>query len=216
MKKILSLTLAVMLVVSAIPTAFAAETQDYSLGTAVTVEGAGGEYTVTVPATLEPGQTGTVTAKGYWASHQILKISAPETIEVTDGTKTTNVNVSFAGIESKGNDLEEMNVPVSISIDDGGIKFGKWTGTIVYDVELETEKIAFTLNGTEYQAEYGMTFGDWVDSEYNTINAKLVDNNDTNHTLLVKTEADKIFMYNGSFINSKTPVTDGLAVTLST
>ena len=45
MKKILSLTLAVMLLLSAIPTAYAAD-QDYSLGTAVTVEGAGGECSV--------------------------------------------------------------------------------------------------------------------------------------------------------------------------
>ena len=138
MKKILSLTLAVMLLVSAIPTAYAAD-QDYSLGTAVTVEGAGGEYTVTVPATLNAGEVGTVTAKGYWASGETLKVTAPETIEVTN-TKTSQkatVNVSFDGIESLGNDLEEMNVPVSISVDKGNTKFGTWTGTIVYNVELD-------------------------------------------------------------------------------
>lgn len=125
MKKILSLTLAVMLLVSAIPTAFAAD-QDYSLGTAVTVEGAGGEYTVTVPATLNAGEVGTVTAKGYWASGEILKVTTPDTIEVTNTTtnQKATVNVDFDGIKSRGNDLEEMNIPVSISVDKGNTKFG--------------------------------------------------------------------------------------------
>ena len=174
MKKILSITLAAVMLLSIIPTAFAAETQDYSLGTAVTVEGAGGEYTVTVPATLNAGEVGTVTAKGYWASEDTLKVTAPATIEVTNTatSQKATINVDFDGIESLGNDLEEMTIPVSISIDTGNTKFGTWTGTIVYNVELVEPPaptlITFTIDGTEYQAEEGMTFGEWVDSEYNT------------------------------------------------
>ena len=173
MKKILSLTLAVMLLVSAIPTAFAAENQDYSLGTAVTVEGAGGEYTVTVPATLNAGQTGTVTAKGYWAAEDTLKVTAPETIEVTNTitNQKATVNVDFDGIESLGDDLEEMNIPVNISVDKGNTKFGTWTGTIVYNVELVKPVIpgaiiVFTIAENEYQAESGMTWAEWVESDY--------------------------------------------------
>lgn len=30
--------------------------------------------------------------------------------------------------------------------------------------------ITFTVDGVEYQAEEGMTWGEWVDSEYNTGN----------------------------------------------
>ena len=33
--------------------------------------------------------------------------------------------------------------------------------------------ITFTINGTEYQAEEGITWGEWVDSEYNVINASI-------------------------------------------
>lgn len=33
--------------------------------------------------------------------------------------------------------------------------------------------ITFTINNTEYQAEEGMTWGEWVDSEYNVINASI-------------------------------------------
>ena len=176
MKKILSLTLAALMVVSMVPTAFAAETQDYSLGTAVTVEGAGGEYTVTVPATLNAGQVGTVTAKGYWAAEDTLKVTAPETIEVTNTVtnQKATVNVDFDGIESLGDDLEEMNIPVSISIDKGNTKFGTWTGTIIYNVELVEPVIVgaieFTIDGKTYYADEGMTWGEWKDSKYNTDN----------------------------------------------
>lgn len=184
MKKILSLTLAALMVVSMVPTAFAAETQDYSLGTAVTVEGAGGEYTVTVPATLNAGQVGTVTAKGYWAAEDTLKVTAPETIEVTNTVtnQKATVNVDFDGIESLGDDLEEMNIPVSISIDKGNTKFGTWTGTIVYNVELvkpvveEVVLISFRVHGNSYQAEEGMTWTAWVNSEYNTSEYYVEDN----------------------------------------
>ena len=181
MKKILSLTLAVLMVVSMIPTAFAAETQDYSLGTAVTVEGAGGEYTVTVPATLNAGQVGTVTAKGYWAAEDTLKVTAPETIEVTNTatSQKTTVNVTFAGIESLGDDLEEMNIPVDISIDAGNTKFGTWTGTIVYNVEMiqpPAGQISFVIQDdlgtrTTLYAEEGMTWSEWIASDYNTCQA---------------------------------------------
>lgn len=171
MKKILSLTLAVLMVVSMIPTAFAAETQDYSLGTAVNLVGDGGEYTVTVPATLELGQTGAVTAKGYWKSYETLTVSAPEQIEVTNAktSETTKLDVNFAGIQSAGNDLGEMNVPVDISIDDSSIIFGEWIGIIEYNVELmRTDFITFTINGLEFQAYEDMTWAEWCDSKYNT------------------------------------------------
>lgn len=169
MKKVLSLTLAVLLLVS-IPTAFAAD-QDYTLGTAVTVKGAGGEYTVTVPATLTVNQTGTVTAKGYWAAEDTLKVTAPKTIEVTNTVtnQKATVNVVFDGIESLGNDLEEMNIPANISIDAGNTKFGTWTGTIVYTVDLikpPVEIITFTYDGRGLQAEEGMTWEEWCDSKY--------------------------------------------------
>lgn len=170
MKKILSLTLAVMLLVSAIPTAFAAD-QDYTLGTAVTVEGAGGEYIVTVPATLNAGEVGTVTAKGYWSKDEMLSVTAPETIEVThtETNQKATVNVDFDGIKSMGDDLEEMSVSVNISIDHGNTKFGQWTGAIVYTVTLEEipDLIHFTIDGKSYSAEEGMTWSTWVSSDYN-------------------------------------------------
>lgn len=174
MKKILSLTLAVMLLVSAIPTAFAAD-QDYSLGTAVTVEGAGGEYTVTVPATLSVGDVGTVTAKGYWAKEEYLTVTAPETITVTntETAQTATVNVTFAGIESLGDDLNEKNIPVDISVDAGNTKFGTWTGVIEYQVDLITT-ISFTCQGVEYLAAEGATWETWIESDLSPAPFKII------------------------------------------
>lgn len=140
MKKILSLTLAAMMVVSVLPVAYAADV-DYKTGTNVTVVGDGGEYFVTVPASLEPGQTGTVTAYGKWASNATVKVWTEDTVEVThvDTGAKTDVNVTFAGIESAGNDVEDMNVTAPISIDKGEIRFGEWKGLIEYNVEYEKE-----------------------------------------------------------------------------
>lgn len=44
---------------------------------------------------------------------------------------------------------------------------------VVRKVEEEVSLITFTIDGTEYQAEEGMTWGQWVESKYNTINASI-------------------------------------------
>jgi hypothetical protein len=219
MKKILSLTLAVVLLVSAIPTAFAAD-QDYSLGTAVTVTGAGGEYTVTVPATLIPGQTGTVTAKGYWAADNTLKVTAPETIEVTntETNQKATINVDFDGIESLGDDLEELTKTASISVDKGNTKFGTWTGTIVYNVELVEPPaptlITFTIDGTEYQAEEGMTWKEWTATDYNPSTSGI--SKPIPGVTVYKTEGSyKLAQSGGAQLNSNDVIIAGHAYTWS-
>ena len=171
MKKILSLALASAMIVTALPVAYAAETQDYSLGTAVNLVGPGGAYTVTVPASMELGQVGTVTANGYWKSYETLIVTADDEIEVTNAEtrKTTTVKVNFDGIESLGNDLGEMTIPVDISLDDSNIIFGSWSGVIEYNVQLNDGIIEFTIGdlGT-FQALEGMTWAEWLESDYNT------------------------------------------------
>jgi hypothetical protein len=59
----------------------------------------------------------------------------------------------------------------SLPTGNSGIPIG-WT---VYNdgEEPEGNLITFTIDGTEYQAEEGMTWGEWVDSEYNVINASI-------------------------------------------
>lgn len=92
MKKILSLALASAMVVAALPVAYAAENEtDHSNGTEITyigsqevaAGGAGDVWTVTVPAKMVPGDTGTVKAEGMWAAHKFLAVKSPKTVTLT-------------------------------------------------------------------------------------------------------------------------------------
>ena len=82
MKKIFSLLLAVLMLVSALPVAYAAETNDYTAGTAVVYTADNStDYSITVPATLAPGASGIVTLSGSWASNQTVKVTADKTVK---------------------------------------------------------------------------------------------------------------------------------------
>lgn len=141
MKKILSLTLAVMLLVSVIPTAFAAETQDYSLGTAV-VYTANGEtnenWTVTVPAKLAPGTGGTVTLEGYWPSNKTITVTAQENVVLTNSinandTKTLAVDFKN-GISAAGSNTEKQKFTETVSVAAiTNALFGTWDGLFYYN-----------------------------------------------------------------------------------
>ena len=55
--------------------------------------------------------------------------------------------------------------------------------------------IIFTINGTQYQAEEGMTWGEWIDSEYN-VNGKFyieLDNAISNGVYRIGTEEYYVF-----------------------
>lgn len=134
MKKIISMLMACAMMVSAIPVAHAAST------TNVTVVGEGGQYYVTVPTSISPDEGGSVRVYGKWASHETVKVWTDSTVQVTHkATKaTTEVNVTFDGIESLGNDLAEMDISKPISVDHGNIIFGEWNGVIEYNVEFKS------------------------------------------------------------------------------
>lgn len=268
MKKILSLMLAIMMLVSAIPAAYA--TTAYTNGTQVEYIAdvdANREYTITVPALLNPGQSGTVTLKGKWASNETVKVTADATVELTNSINSNDkkvLNISFAGIEKAGDNTVERTYTenVSVAAMPSDALFGVWSGKFNYNVDYvagsgttdpsdpdqpgggeeisfayrdvtfkayagetwgeyvardafgdfmsikdnvvimddfyflvndkgenqyadtvivdgmtysrgpsvgeEATVITFTIDGTEYQAEEGMTFDEWVESEYNT------------------------------------------------
>ena len=152
MKKVLSLALAVLMLVSAIPTAFAAEGEhDYSNGTQITLVGTqenqGAQWTVTVPAKMQPGQTGTVKAEGMWAAHKALNVIAPKSVTLTYGAQTMDVAITcnngsnvpstaHNGFYLIGNSVDSVSKEATISVEDATRLFGTWNGTIVYTVEL--------------------------------------------------------------------------------
>ena len=205
MKKILSLTLAVLMVVSMIPTAFAADV-DYKNGTEVeytgtrsTVEDDGSvthdvEYTITVPAKLAPAGSGTVTLEGMWPSDATVKVTAETSVDmvnsINSGDKKT-LAVTFPSIEKAGDNTQAVSASAKVSVADiEAALFGTWSGKFNYNVDYvagsgntgdsgttepdagddgeQATLITFTIDGTEYKAEEGWTWGDWVESEYNT------------------------------------------------
>ena len=179
MKKILSLTLAALLLVSMIPTAMAAE-NNWQGGTKVEYTAATNEqYTVTVPATLAPGAAGDVVASGTWGSNRKLTVTADK-------------DVTFAGIELTGSNTESVSDTKQVAVANiTDAIFGTWSGTFNYNVAMsdvaggsttepsdpdtgdgeEANLITFTIDGTECQAEEGMTWGEWADISYDTVNA---------------------------------------------
>ena len=215
MKKILSLTLAVLMVVSMIPTAFAAEaggnwaggTQVEATGSRSTVEDDGSvthdvEYTITVPAKLAPAGSGTVTLEGMWPSDATVKVTADPSVEMVNNINSADkktLAVTFASIEKAGNNTQAVSASAPVSVADiSAALFGTWNGKFNYNVEYngeaggsgtvtptpdpeqpgdgeEANLITFTIDGTEYQAEEGMMWGEWIRSEYNTDGYVIVD-----------------------------------------
>lgn len=173
MKKILSLALAALMVVSAVPTAFAAEIPEVGTTTVTlvgTAETSGSTYEVTVPAKMAPGDTADVVIEGSWKSTETLKVTAPEKVTLHYGDQSMDVGVEFAGINQIGNDKDIINTSCSVKLEDKTATFGIWTGVIEYEVKL-VEFISFTIDGVEYQAIEDMTWGEWVESKYNTTSA---------------------------------------------
>lgn len=152
-------------------------------------------YTVTVPALLAPGGSGDVTAKGTWASNRKLNVTADATVILTNtisGADEKVLDVTFAGIALVGSNTAAVSETKPVSVADiEAALFGEWKGKFNYNAEMvdytndttggdsgstdtetgdgeEATLITFTIDGTEYQTEDGMTWGEWVESEYNT------------------------------------------------
>ena len=135
LKKFASLLLAMVMAASLAVPAFA-ETHS----TTVTYTGTGAEsYTVTVPATLAPGDSGEVKVQGTGASNRKLSVSAPSSVTLTNsidsGTKT--LAVTFAGIAKTGDNTVAVSDTKTISVAEiSNALFGTWSGTISYTVSM--------------------------------------------------------------------------------
>ena len=210
MKKFVSFLLAAVLLVSAIPTALA--TNDYTQGTQVVYTATGSEaYTITVPALLAPGSSGTVTLSGTWADNRIITVTADQTVTLKNSIKETDtktLNVNFNGIREAGSNTGSQNFTESVSV--AGIDnalFGTWSGTFYYDVEMvdKVQLITFTIDDTEYQAEAGMTWGEWIGSEYNYNNDDITIDNGVPKNIV----GDRIYDETKSWVSADDEIIDG-------
>lgn len=155
MKKIFSLLLAALMLVSAMPVAYAADV-NYDQGTKVEYTAANAEaYSITVPAALAPGQGGTVTLQGTWPSNKTIFVTADETVTLKNSinaadTKTLAIDFD-GGISASGNNETEQTIEKEISVaamPEDAI-FGTWSGTFYYNVESEMTVAMYSYNGVE-------------------------------------------------------------------
>ena len=182
MKKIISITMAAVMLLSLVPTAFAAE-NNWQGGTKVEYTATANEqYTVTVPATLAPGAAGDVVASGTWGSNRKLTVTADKDVTLTNSINSADqkvLDVTFAGIEKAGDNTATVTATEAVSVADiQNALFGTWNGKFNYNVEMvdvaAVEMISFDIfsvndeTTTTYQAELGMTWAEWVESQYNT------------------------------------------------
>ena len=140
MKKALSVLLALVMVFSMSVNVYA--TNDYTDGTAVIYNGTSSEaYTVTVPASMAPGDTATVTTTGTWASNRKIVITADATVTLVNSINAadkTVLDVEFDGITKAGSNTESVSATADLRVEAiSEALFGTWSGTINYSVEMQ-------------------------------------------------------------------------------
>ena len=187
MKKLFAVILAVALMASISVTVFAANTTGGSTEVSFNVDPT---YTVTIPATVELNKVednGTVTYENdYTLTAQAgVRLKKGEYIEVTIASNyvmETPQGATLAYTITKGGaalvdevvatfttDKAEQSSTIHIAAGDPDYA-GEYKDTVTFTVavkDVPKPLISFTIDGTSYQAEEGMTWGDWVNSEYN-------------------------------------------------
>ena len=186
MKKLFSFILTVALMATMSVTAFAANTTGGSTEVSFNVDPT---YTITIPATVELQKVednGTVTYENdYTLTAQAgVRLKKGEYIEVTiasDYVMETPQGATLAYTITKGGaalvdevvatfttDKAEQSSTIHIAAGDPDYA-GEYKDTVTFTVAVKAVPkplISFTIDGTSYQAEEGMTWGDWVNSEY--------------------------------------------------
>ena len=194
MKKLFALLLAIALMATLSVTAFAA---DYDTtgnkGMTVTYSVAPA-YTVTIPETVTIGADGTektVSAEGVVVEKgQYVSVTLAENndfiVKTAEGaelpyTVTANGETVAAGGEILAvnpKDGKNGTATLTFDIDESAIQYaGTYTGTATFTIavkDVQKTIINFTIRDnwsqmtSSYQAEEGMTWGEWVTSSYNT------------------------------------------------
>ena len=146
MKRILSLALVAIMVLSILPITYAAEGEhDFTRGTEVVFEAANNEnYTITVPAKLNPGQSGPVTLAGEWPTSSLINVTSDPTVTLTNNINNSDqavLDVAFPGISETGNNTKSLSFTQNVSVENiSNAIFGVWQGIFYYNVS--TQEVA--------------------------------------------------------------------------
>ena len=194
MKKLFALLLAITMMATLSVTAFAADYDtagDKGMNVTYSVAPA---YTVTIPETVTIGADGTektvsaegvVVKKGQYVS-VTLAADNNFTVKTTEGAELTYTVTANGEAVAAGGEILAVNpadgktgtATITFDIDESAIQYaGTYTGTATFTIavkDVQKTIINFTIHDnwsqmtSSYQAEEGMTWGEWVTSSYNT------------------------------------------------
>ena len=188
MKKLFALILAIALMATMSVTAFADNTTGGYTEVSFSVDPT---YTVTIPATVELNKVDTEGVVTYENDYTLtaeagVRLKKGEYIEVTvasDFEMTTPQGATLAYTITKDKnaldndvvatfttDKAEQSSTIHIAAGDPDYA-GDYSDTVIFTISVHQSApaiIDFTIDGNPYQAEEGMTWGEWVTSSYNT------------------------------------------------
>ena len=186
MKKLFAVILAVALMATMSVTAFAAD-YDTAGDKGVTVTySVAPTYTVTIPTDVTiDGNATTISAenvvveKGKYVSVSLADdndfvVSTAEGAELSYTVTANGAAVAAGGeiLAVNPADGKTGSASFTFAIDESAIQYaGTYTGTATFVVavkDVPVTAINFTIDGEPYQADIGMTWGEWVDSAANT------------------------------------------------
>ena len=194
MKKLFALLLAITMMATLSVTAFAADYDtEGDKGMDVTYSVNPG-YTVTIPPTVTIGTSGTsaeisaadvVVEKGQYVSVTLAE-NNDFTVKTAEGAELTYTVTANGENVAAGDEILAVNpkdgktgtATITFDIDESAIQYaGTYTGTATFTIavkDVQKTIINFTIHDnwsqmtSSYQAEEGMTWGEWVTSSYNT------------------------------------------------
>ena len=144
-------------------------------------------YTVTIPETVTIGADGTektvsaedvVVNKGQYVSVTLaadnnFTVKTAEGAELAYTVTANGENIAAGGeiLAVNPADGKTGTATITFDIDESIIQYaGTYTGSATFTIAVKNAPktiINFTIDGTEYQAEEGMTWAQWVESAYN-------------------------------------------------
>ena len=192
MKKLFALILAITMMATLSVTAFAADYDtagDKGMNVTYSVAPA---YTVTIPKTVTIGADGTektVSAEGVVVNKgQYVSVTLAEnndfTVKTAEGAELPYTVTANGERVAAGDEILAVNpangksgtANITFDIEESAIQYaGTYTGTAIFTIAVkDVPMISFTIDGTAYQAEEGMTWAEWAVSPYNNDGAHVL------------------------------------------
>ena len=146
-------------------------------------------YTVTIPATVTLGETAkievenVVVEKGKQVEVALteandFKVATTEGAELPYTVTANGENIAAGGeiLAVNPKDGKSGTANITFDIDEAAIQYaGTYTDTATFIIAVkDVPMINFTIDGTAYQAEEGMTWAEWVVSPYNNDGAHVL------------------------------------------